>query len=284
MQDQVNKPTCQQCRRFSIGNSYEQNDIYGMVIGESPSRAKKVVIIQCGIHAREWITPTHCLWIIDQLVTSDPNRDRLLAEFEFVVVPVLNVDGYDFTFTGSRLWRKNRQPNSGSSCIGTDLNRNYAFGWSGPGASPNPCTETYYGSAALSAPEAEASAELLKKYNDEGQLVSFWDLHSYSALWMSAWGYTCNQLPRDFPAMNAAMTDATTACRNVNGRSYAFGAICRTIYQASGSSVDHGYGITGVIHSYTTEAFGNNFTPPPSYIVPVGSEIWAGIKATLEHI
>jgi len=271
-------------RRFSIGTTYEENPIYALAIGESPTRSKNVVVIQCGIHAREWITPTHCLWIIDQLITSDPDRSKLLADFEFVIVPVLNVDGYDFSFTSNRLWRKNRQPNPGSSCIGTDLNRNYGFGWSGPGASNNPCAETYYGSSAYSGPETAASRDIVNKYNDEGNLVSFWDLHSYSALWMSAWGYTCNQLPKDFTEMNAAMTDATTACRNENGHSYAFGAICRTIYQASGSSVDFGYGVAGIIHSYTTEAWGNNFTPPPSYIVPVGSEIWAGIKATLAHI
>lgn len=27
------------------------------------------------------------------------------------------------------MWRKNRKPNSGSSCVGTDLNRNFGFQW-----------------------------------------------------------------------------------------------------------------------------------------------------------
>ena len=30
-----------------------------------------------------------------------------------------------------RLWRKNRRPNKGSECIGTDLNRNWQFQWGG---------------------------------------------------------------------------------------------------------------------------------------------------------
>jgi len=264
--------------RFSIGNSYEGTPIYGIHLGKTGN--KPVIVIQCGIHAREWITPTHCLWIVDQLVNTDPQRGNLLAQYEFVIVPVLNVDGYDFSHTSNRLWRKNRQPAPGSTCIGTDLNRNYGFGWSGPGASPNPCTETYYGSAAYSGPETAASRNLVYRFVDAGTLVSFWDLHAYSALWMSAWGYTCNAVPADYAAMNRAMTAATTACRNVNGNSYAFGQICRTIYQASGSSVDFGYGDAGIAHSYTTEAYGSNFTPPPSWIVPIGSEIWAGLKAS----
>ena len=27
------------------------------------------------------------------------------------------------------MWRKNRQPNSGSSCVGTDINRNFDSEW-----------------------------------------------------------------------------------------------------------------------------------------------------------
>jgi len=270
--------------RFSIGNSYLGNPIWALHMGESPNDDKPVVIIQCGIHAREWITPTHCLWIIDQLAHTDPDRGRLLEKMEFIIIPILNVDGYDFTHTSNRLWRKNRQPNPGSSCIGTDPNRNYGYGWSGPGASNNPCAETYYGSRAYSAPEVAASRDIVETYASEGTLVSFWDLHSYSALWMSAWGYTCDVLPPDFSEMNRLMTQAVTACRNVNGHNYAFGAICRTIYQASGSSVDFGYGEAGITHSYTTEAWGNNFTPPPSYIPTIGAEIWAGVKRSCELI
>jgi len=268
----------------SIGTTYEGNEIHSLHLARSPGRTKPSILIQCGIHAREWITPTHCLWIIDQLTTSDPDRASLLAQFEFVIVPVLNVDGYEFTHTSQRLWRKNRQPNPGSTCVGTDLNRNYAYGWSGPGASNNPCAETYYGSAAFSSPETAASRNAVNALVNDGTLVSFWDLHAYGSLWMSAWGYTCNLVPPDYADMDNAMYAGITACREENGRTYAYGQICRTIYQASGSSVDFGYGTAGIKHSYTTEAFGNNFTPPPSYIEPVGREVWAGMKASFAQI
>lgn len=29
------------------------------------------------------------------------------------------------------MWRKNRSPNAGSECVGTDLNRNYDWMWNG---------------------------------------------------------------------------------------------------------------------------------------------------------
>ena len=53
--------------------------------------------------------------------------------------------GKVWTVTYNYCTNSDRQPNSGSSCIGTDPNRNYGYMWSGPGASGNPCSETYYG-------------------------------------------------------------------------------------------------------------------------------------------
>ena len=39
--------------------------------------------------------------------------------------PVFNPDGYEFTFTGGRLWRKTRTPTTKPECPGIDANRNW---------------------------------------------------------------------------------------------------------------------------------------------------------------
>ena len=36
------------------------------------------------------------------------------------------------------MWRKNRAPNQGSSCVGTDLNRNFGYYWYTGGSSNSP--------------------------------------------------------------------------------------------------------------------------------------------------
>ena len=36
------------------------------------------------------------------------------------------------------MWRKNRQPNSESVCVGTDLNRNYPYKWGGKAPNTRP--------------------------------------------------------------------------------------------------------------------------------------------------
>jgi len=239
------------------------------------------MVIQCGIHSREWIATTTCCWIIDKLLTDDL---AILENVAFIIIPSLNVDGYIYTHTTDRLWRKNRQPNSGSTCVGTDLNRNYAYGWSGPGGSGNPCSETYYGSAPFSGPESAVSRNVVFRHIGEGSLVSFFDIHAYSALWMSPWGYTCTGRPIDYPEMERTMAAATDSVYEINGRTYVYGPTCNTIYQTSGGSRDFSYGDGGVVHSYGVEAYGTSFTPPPTWIPTIGSEIWAGVRRTALEI
>ncbi|KAK3610301.1 hypothetical protein CHS0354_029767 [Potamilus streckersoni] len=98
-----------------------------------PSRiSKKAIIIDGGIHAREWISPASVIWMMDKLVfnpLSDPDVATLLNHFDFYLIPVLNPDGYEYSRTNDRLWRKNRRINSGSTCIGVDLNRNFDYQW-----------------------------------------------------------------------------------------------------------------------------------------------------------
>jgi len=263
-----------------LGQSYNGEDIVGISIGDA---SRPVFYLHCGIHAREWITVTTCLWIVDQLLDSDPERDKLTALFRWVLIPVHNVDGYDYTHTTSRLWRKNRAPNSGSTCIGTDVNRNYAYAWDGPGSSTNPCSDTYRGSAPFSTPEAMAENAYLSPLMNAGNLGAYIDIHAYGAMFMSPWAWTTT-LPTDYTTMNAQMTAATAAIQSVNGNRYAMGSIARTIYVASGSTVDFTYSAGEVTNSYAIECFGSSFTPPVSSILPIGKEIWAGVRSVALRI
>ena len=57
------------------------------------------------------------------------NVDGVLDNFDFYVIPVLNPEGYAYTWEGrrSRLWRKNRRRNN-RFCSGVDINRNFEPG------------------------------------------------------------------------------------------------------------------------------------------------------------
>eukprot|EP01052_Picozoa_sp_SAG31_P042335 SAG31_NODE_6694_length_1922_cov_2.221613_3_plen_68_part_00 len=67
------------------------------------------------------------MWMVRHLLeTEDESWTALLRQLRFIVIPVLNPDGYEYTWDpgGDRLWRKNRTPNANApQCPGTDLNR-----------------------------------------------------------------------------------------------------------------------------------------------------------------
>ena len=56
--------------------------------------------MDCGIHAREWISPAFCLYAIDRLVERE--REKLLQNYDFYIIPVANPDGYEYSWTGNR--------------------------------------------------------------------------------------------------------------------------------------------------------------------------------------
>ena len=76
--------------------------------------------------------------LVNEYKLNDPIISKILQKYEIHIMPLVNPDGYEYSWTTNRLWRKNRNPNIGSSCVGTDLNRNFGFKWLTGGSSTNP--------------------------------------------------------------------------------------------------------------------------------------------------
>ncbi|KAJ3417042.1 carbamoyl-phosphate synthase (glutamine-hydrolyzing) cpa2 [Chytridiales sp. JEL 0842] len=276
---------------FDIGKTYEGRGQRAIKIRapveEGAKRLnKKEFVFHGGHHAREWIGPAVVQYIAAELLRSygkDAEVTKILNEFDFTIIPVVNVDGYVYTHTKNRMWRKNKQPNKGTFCIGTDPNRNWDAKWGGGGASGNPCSESYYGSAPFSAPEPLNVAKYL--LSRAPNVISYIDFHAYSQLWMYPYGYSCNLDPKD-TVINAAK-DAAKALKEVHGKSFAVGSICRIIYPASGSSVDWAYDTANVTYPYGVELRDQGqygFLLPAKQIVPSGEETFASIKALVNRI
>jgi len=257
-----------------VGTTAQGRDILGLRIFRSGGQ-KRQIFLHGGIHAREWITVTTALYIIQELFDSN-----LLNGFDFYVVPVFNVDGYVYAHSTQRLWRKNRQTNSGNTCVGTDLNRNYNYEWGRGGSSTNPCADTYMGTAPHSAPEIAGITSYIASLT---RLAFFLDIHSYGAMFMSPWGYTYTN-PPDYNPMLEIMTVARSGIYAINGNTYAIGSSANVIYIASGGSDDWVYGALGVIPSFVVEIVGNSFVAPVTSILPLAQEIWNGVSSVVEYI
>lgn len=136
---------------INIGHSYENRSILGIKLNIGGGANKKSIILEGTHHAREWISAASVTWMLNELLTSSDGDVRNLAEtYEWYILPVTNPDGYVYSWTNNRLWRKNRKPSTNILCIGTDLNRNWDNFFNQGGTSMNPCSDTYAGEFAFS--------------------------------------------------------------------------------------------------------------------------------------
>ncbi|HLQ59583.1 MAG TPA: M14 family metallopeptidase, partial [Gemmatimonadales bacterium] len=191
----------------SVGASYEGRPIVAVKIGppdDSPSRPN--VLFLGTHHAREWISTAVAMKLIRWLADSGAT---LVAAHDVWVIPVENPDGYQYTFTTDRYWRKNRRPNANGS-YGVDPNRNYPAFWGvdDVGSSSYQYAETYRGTNPGSEPETQA---VMAFHAAHPPVVSV-SYHSYSGLVLYPWGFRAGELAPDLPRFQAlAGTDLMPA-------------------------------------------------------------------------
>ncbi|MGP2437980.1 M14 family metallopeptidase [Streptomyces sp. JW3] len=183
-----------------IGKSYQGRDIVAVKVSDNVAtdESEPEVLFTFHQHAREHLTVEMALYLLRELGAgygSDSRVTNMVSNREIWIVPDLNPDGgeYDIATGSYRSWRKNRQPNSGSSYVGTDLNRNWAyqFGCCG-GSSGSPSSETYRGAAGESAPEVKVVADFVRSrvVGGQQQITAGIDFHTYSELVLWPFGYT----------------------------------------------------------------------------------------------
>jgi hypothetical protein len=269
---------------FEMGKTNLGRTIYGLIITKDTTGSTPVVYLDGGIHAREWMGPAVLQYLIGQYVNNSAtgsDNDKLLKAFTFYIIPVWNADGYNYTWVTNPEWRKNRQPNAGSTCVGTDCNRNCDAGWSNVGASSDPCSDEYHGTAPWSSTEAAVWRDYMTALVSKRKVVAYVNFHSNAEMWLDPYGYKA-ALPADYNTQEDNGRTVTNAIKSINNATYAYGPIYTTIYPASGGTVDWTYDSLKIVLSQACELRGNSFQPSPTLIVPIGREILAGI-AQLAH-
>lgn len=111
-----------QVQVFTIGRTAENRPIKALELVNNATDSD-FVWLDALTHAREWITGSTIVYIIDQLVAGQRQFGAgPLHNKNYIVVPVVNPDGYVYTWTTNRMWRKNRarSPSRGpeSKCVG----------------------------------------------------------------------------------------------------------------------------------------------------------------------
>ncbi|KAK2155063.1 hypothetical protein LSH36_250g02043 [Paralvinella palmiformis] len=271
------------CELINLGQSYEGRNIW--IVKISTGGIKRGIWLDAGIHAREWLAHHTGLYIIDRFVHDygvDPDVDFILEHYDVYILPVVNPDGYVYTWTDDRMWRKTRNPHNGydtNPCTGADANRNYDFKWMLIGASNDSCDNTYAGPFAHSEPETA----LIRDYIFNGNWEAYFALHTYGQLWLLPWGYTADDPPTYDELMRVANIGAS-ALTEVYGTRYTVGSSADILYESSGTSRDWAYGHpqAQIPYAFTLELRDkSNFVMPPDQILPTAIETWTGFKASI---
>jgi len=265
----------------SIGKSVEGRDLVVIKLtGNSQSTTKRSIWFNGGVHAREWISPSTTMYLVNQFL-SNYNNDSLVTtimdNFEIHISPLFNPDGYEYsrdTNNGDRYWRKNRRDN-GDGTFGVDLNRNWDEHWSVAGASSDTSDETYEGPSPASEPEIQAFVNYVSGLSNRYAGIDF---HSYSQLVLRNWGWTKKSSKNE--AILKQLGDGMSAAIKSTSKISYTSEKGAALYPASGATDDWMSGRMGMV-GYTIELrdTGNyGFTLPKSQIVPTGNEIWSAVK------
>uniref|UniRef100_A0A4X1SFK8 Carboxypeptidase B2 n=2 Tax=Sus scrofa TaxID=9823 RepID=A0A4X1SFK8_PIG len=237
--------------KIHIGSSYEKRPLYVLKVSTKEQKAKTAVWIDCGIHAREWISPAFCLWFIGH----------------------------------NRMWRKNRSFHENNPCIGTDLNRNFASKhWCEEGASSFSCSETYCGPYPESEPEVKAVADFLRR--NINHIKAYISMHSYSQKIVFPYSYSRSKT-KDHEELSLLASEAVHAIEKTSKHiRYTHGSGSESLYLAPGGSDDWIYDL-GIKYSFTIELrdtgrFG--FLLPARFIKPTCREAFAAVSKIAWHV
>ncbi|MBW6436309.1 zinc carboxypeptidase [Actinoplanes hulinensis] len=261
-----------------LGTSYEGRQIVAVKISDNvgTDESEPEVLFDANHHAREHLTVEQALYLLGQFTktyATDTRIKNIVDTREIWIVPMVNPDGVEYDIaTGSyRSWRKNRQPNSGSSYVGTDLNRNYGYNWGCcGGSSGSTSSATYRGPSAFSAPETRVIRDFVNSRVVGGvqQIKVAIDFHSYSQLVLWPYGHTTANTATGMNA-DQANTFATLGRQMAATNGYT-PQQSSDLYITDGDSLDWLWGVHKIF-AYTFELYpgssgGGGFYPPASVI------------------
>ena len=248
--------------KVSIGQSYQSRDIWAVKISDNvgTDEDEPEVLFDALHHAREHLSVEQALAIMRWLTDgygSDPRVTRLVNRREIWIVFMVNPDGGQYDLTGSpyRGWRKNRQPNAGTTAIGTDLNRNYDYHWACcGGSSSSKSAVTYHGPNAFSAPETRVIRDFIasRVLGGRQQITAAITFHTAGEEILWPYGYTTADVPYDMTTDDhAALLALGRAMASKNGYTPMQSS---SLYITDGDEIDWAYG-RHRIFMYTFELY-----------------------------
>ncbi|XP_022644119.1 carboxypeptidase O-like isoform X1 [Varroa jacobsoni] len=297
---------------LNLGFTFETRPLLGLMITSRvrpdprDPEAPAIVFVECGMHAREWTAPAACLLVIHQLVShydKDTEVRRMVDDFEWRIFPVMNPDGYAYSMSVDRLWKKNRSKlrpadkNGGSpfsNCSGVDLNRNFDTAEFCENANlQDPCGPDYCGRHPFSELETRALKDhilgLRRARSRQSRIQFYFSVHSYAQLWIFPHGHRNGSLSlEERRRLEGVSRGAVHEISKIKGGfgQWRYGNITQLLgYTGPGASTDWAFDSAGIFYSFAIElgphsSVGETFgyTVSELQIPRSATELWVGLK------
>ncbi|KAJ8720778.1 hypothetical protein PYW08_006243 [Mythimna loreyi] len=263
------------CKISTIGKTAHSKPIYMLKITNGDAN-NKAILVDSGTHGREWTSVISTLYFIDSIVRKFYQQPKYITTKDWYIIPVLNPDGYDYSLTTDRLWRKNRRKLSGM-CYGIDINRNFDYNWGKEGSTQKPCSNNYCGPVPFSEEESKA----LKGVADK-RFTGYLSVHSAGTKVLYPLGAN-----HDDHRRHLYMTkEIALAMRKIGGLQFLNRDIEKMGKIKYGMAMDWMYFVKEILHSYILETrgqYGFDYIPPEQ-ILPAAKEVDAGLRRFAEAL
>ncbi|XP_050078082.1 zinc carboxypeptidase-like [Anopheles maculipalpis] len=179
----------EKCRLQSIGKSTEGREILAIsIFYDKP----KTVLLLSNLRAREWVAMASAVYAIHELIRNVA-KYPYAADFNWIIAPITNPDGYEYTKMHDRKWSKTRSVQAGGS-IGVQIDSNFDIKWDGGFSETfvKPSAQSYRGPEPFSEPETRAIKSLLERYKNATLMV---DLQAHGPYVFIPWTHTHEPAP-----------------------------------------------------------------------------------------
>ncbi|XP_059061018.1 carboxypeptidase B-like [Achroia grisella] len=242
---------------------------------------KPLVVIEAAINPRDWITVPAAINIANKLLESD--QQRFLNNFEWIIVPVVNPDGYEYTHSTGRYWTKNRTvrnlDNLNFMCPGVNINRNLDFEWRLSGTSTSACSHLYGGLEPSSEPESRLLQSIIDE--NESRINLYISLQNNGGFISYPWYYerAASGLFISNHLLGLEIIDAMQG-------DYKLGVASVNIDPTSGTASDYARS-KGVRYSYNIDIVqdtNNGVNIPAGDIVDIVEDVWRAVSVAADNL
>ncbi|CAK4069044.1 unnamed protein product [Aphanomyces euteiches] len=252
--------------KFAISKTFKGQTIYGYKLTKGNSKSLYFQAVQ---HAREWVAGSSLLYSLSSILDDiSAGKSTAADQFDIYFVPLVNLDGYDITWSSDRYRR--------TSANQVDLNRN----WPTPNKNPNPPSigdETYPGTKPFSEPETSGINNWVQSKRSE--LAGFIDFHTYAGLILYAFADTSSAIGNGY---DAKFNTLGLGLKSVMGSGYTQEHAYQ-LYLAYGVFPDWAWR-NFTKPALTIEIVGTDFVAAASTIPTRGLEIYKGINQFAKEV